>query len=169
MRAWASAGGANVWISTCKSSDKCEYLYSPLNLSSSSCARSEKKARRMRWKIKANLFSSCFVFVPFSYPALSLVLILTSCTSSPLVVVSANYLSVLAAFRRNWTANHNSKTITIVFCKETKGSMSTYFGMVTHWHGNTHGNFNGFVTCDVYHFALLVGHMGHGWWRTWVC
>lgn len=120
MRAWASAGGANVWISTCKSSDKCEYLYSPLNLSSSSCARSEKKARRMRWKIKANLFSSCFVFVPFSYPALSLVLILTSCTSSPLVVVSANYLSVLEAFRRNWTANHNSKTITIVFCKETK-------------------------------------------------
>jgi hypothetical protein len=44
MRACASAGGANVDISTCKSSVRCEYLYSPLSLSSSSWWKEKKNS-----------------------------------------------------------------------------------------------------------------------------
>lgn len=58
------------------------------------------------WRMRDEKFSLLVSFChgsksPFSCLSSSLVLILTSCTSSPLVGVSTNYPSVLTAFRRN--------------------------------------------------------------------
>lgn len=42
----------------------------------------------------------------------------------------------------------------------------SYLWMVFCRHYNTYAHFNRFVTCYIYHFALLVGHVWHRWWRT---